>query len=138
MNTLELKNMIEEYRQLGIEAELVRDKLVKFSKVDPYNDDNFVKLCICYLSQGDNVEALKYIKRAILLESGNENYWFLQGVIYEDLKSYQHALEAYYYAYRLGSEVSQKKLFRFCENSKLLKLSPKIKEKLLQFKETIC
>lgn len=138
MNLLEMKALVKEFRCLGLKRELVREQLEKDIKFNPEEISNYLKLAVYYISINDLKEALVNIKKAVIYDPGDENLWFIKGYIYENKSSYKNALEAYYYAYRLGSSVARDKLMTFLNNPMLQDFNYEQKRIIEEFKESVC
>lgn len=138
MKANEMKAILAEFRSMGLNKERVRERLNKEVKLNPEEVTNYVRLSLYFLSINDLEEAMVNIKKALIYEPGDENLWFLKGEIFEQTKYYKYAFESYYYAYRLGSHIAQKKILAFCEGDWSSKLDLKRRKMLENFKETVC
>lgn len=138
MNLFEMKATIEELRKMGLKKERIRSQLEKQVKTNPDDSNLYIKLGLYYLAVDDVRESLKNLKKATLLKPSNEHLWFIQGYIYENSQLYLQALQAYYYAYRLGSMVARDKLLNFSNSVWAKSLGSNEKKLIEQFKESIC
>jgi tetratricopeptide (TPR) repeat protein len=138
MNLVQMKSVVEDLRRMGLKKERIRTNLEKKVKLNPADSDAFIRLGLYYLSVEDLKECLKNFKKAVILKPGNEHLWFLQGYVYESSKFYNQALQAYYFSYRLGSQVARDKLLVFCNSSFAHKLAPEQQQIIKEFKESVC
>ena len=138
MNLLQMKAIIEDLQKMGLKKERIRNSLESQVKINPADSDSFIKISLYYLAVDDLKESMKNLKKAVILKPGNEHLWFLQGYIYEKSRLYNQALQAYYYAYRLGSQVARDKLNLFCESSFANNFGPDQRKIINEFKESVC